>query len=187
MQTTNKVVTFCGPMVLALANAGYSGIAAADDVAFYKVTIGIAETTQSNTEGEETQEARLTRFVMRLRSELMVNNLGDANIGCDRCGELVEAEHVDGLEAPARKLTSLEFTLNRIGSQLEAFVRSYDFVQASEFGSKTFTIEIDGMNPPSAACPAEGAQWGCRNRSICTQTNGCDDPYGGSCQICGPP
>jgi hypothetical protein len=129
------------------------------------------------------QKARLKLFVERLRAELKVNNLGEANVGCDRCGELVEAEAVQGKTASADPLLTLKFALFRGASQLEAFARSYDFVQASELGANAFAMDIEG-GIGSAACTQTQLNNGCKNRPLCIQTAGCDKPYGGSCDIC---
>jgi hypothetical protein len=168
-------------VVSATVSWGSVGVAIADGPAFYEVRLlsdqqGLAQNAD--------QKNRLTRFVERLRAELMVDNLGEANIGCDRCGELVAAEKVEGIPPLNRPLTSLKFALMHNGSQLEAFARSYDFVQTSELGAVAFKMEIDGTSPPSSACSATQLSWGCKTRQVCYQTGGCDKPYGGSCQLC---
>jgi hypothetical protein len=165
----------------AAASSWAAGKAFADEPAFYQVRIRSAE---SNLAENEVQKLRLTGFAERLRIELMVDNLGEANIGCDRCGELVADEKVEGLGPPNRPLTSLLFSLPRNGSQLEAFARSYDFIQASELGTRFFTMEIDGTPPPSSACNASQISLGCKTRQLCVQTGGCDKPYGGPCNLC---
>jgi hypothetical protein len=134
--------------------------------------------------GSADQKMRLTKFVERLRVELMVDNLGEANIGCDRCGELVADEKVEGLGFLSRPLTSLQLTLPRNGSQLEAFTRSFDFVQASALGTRYFTMEVDGTPPGSSACTPQQLSLGCKTRPLCVQTSGCDKVYGGSCDLC---
>lgn len=179
---TRKLVFLAASASISL---GAFGIAFADAPTFYEIRL--LSTQQSNQPppvGNVEQKNRLTRFVERLRAELMVDNLGEANIGCDRCGELVGGEKVEGLAAPNRPINSLKFALMRNGSQLEAFARSYDFVQTSELGSAAFKMEIDGSSPPSSACSSQQLSWGCKTRQLCYQTGGCDKTYGGSCDLC---
>ena len=167
----------------AAASSGAAGNAVADEPVFYQVRIRTTEFSQP-TAGSADQKMRLTRFVERLRVELMVDNLGEANIGCDRCSELVLDEKVEGLGDLNRPLTALQFTLPRNGSQLEAFTRSFDFVQASALGTRYFTMEVDGTPPPGSACTSTQLSLGCKTRPLCVQTSGCDKVYGGSCDLC---
>ena len=146
-----KTVRMAFLVASATAICGAAAIALADSPAFYEVRV-LSNQQGNNPAWSAIQKSRLTLFVERLRAELMVGSLGEANIGCDRCGELVAAEKVEGLSAPNRPLNSLKFAALRNGSQLDAFVRSYDFVQASELGSTAFTMEIDGTTPPASAC-----------------------------------
>jgi len=179
MPTKNILLTCLAAW--AVASSVAAGKAFAGEPVFYQVRIKSAE---SNLVGNEAQKLRLTRFVERLRVELMVDNLGEANIGCDRCGELVAGEKVENLPPLNRALTTLQFTLPRNGLQLEAFARSYDFVQASELGTRFFTMEIDGTPPSSPACNTKQLSVGCKTRPLCVQTGGCDKVYGGSCDLC---
>ena len=162
---------------------GIAGIASADEQMFYQIRI---RDSLSGAAGSAEHKARLTKFVEQLRSELNVENLGDANVGCDRCGELTQGEKVEGLVPPTRVLDSLRFAAIRSGSQLEAFARSYDIVQASALGKRTFTMEIDATPPPGSACTAGQLSAGCKTRPLCVQTSGCDKVYGGSCNLCPP-
>lgn len=163
---------------------GSAGTALAAEPIYYQIKVLNSGMSEPNPLQVEQQKTRLTRFVERLRAELMVGNLGEANIGCDRCGELVEAEAVEGKVAPPDPLISLKFALLRNGSQLEAFARSYDFIQASELGTAVFAMQIDGSSPGSAACSTAQLNLGCKTRSLCYQTGGCDKVYGGSCDLC---
>ena len=188
-----KLVLCCVAWVAAAV--GSAGNAFAADPIFYQVKILYSGTSPTLLQKEE-QKTRLTRFVERLRTELIVGNLGEANIGCDRCGELVLAEKVEGLTPPGGDLTSLEFFLHRNGaqldallsnvSQLEAFARSYDFIQTSELGSRAFAMEIVSTLPPASACSTAQLAKGCKTRALCFQTGGCDKVYGGSCDLCPP-
>ena len=178
---TNILVCLAASAAIGL---GFASTTVVAEPNYLQIRILSEGMSQPNPLQTQQQKARLTRFVERLRAELKVNNLGEANIGCDRCGELVEAEAVDGKVAPPAPLLSLKFALFRSASQLEAFARSYEFVQASELGASVFTMEIDGTGPPSAACSQAQLNSGCKNRSLCIQTGGCDKPYGGSCDIC---
>lgn len=179
MPTNNKLLACL--VASATALCGAAGIALAEPPPFYEVRV---LSTNPNPVGNETQKSRLKLFIERLRAELLVGNLGEANIGCDRCGELVESEKVEGLNSPNRPLVSLKFAALRNGSQLHAFVRSYDFVQASELGSTAFTMEIEGTSVPSSACSTAQLSLGCKTKSYCFQTGGCDKPGGGSCDLC---
>ena len=133
---------------------GSAGTAVGADPIFNQIKILNSGMTAPNPLQIQEQKTRLTRFVERLRTELVVDNLGDANIACDRCGELVEAEAIEGKVVPPDPLISLTFVLLRNGSeldaplrnvsQLEAFARSYDFIQASELGTVLFTMQING-------------------------------------------
>ena len=162
---------------------GIAGIASADEQMYYQIRIRDSDTSLA---GSAELKARLTKFVEQLRSELNVENLGDANVGCDRCGELVQGEKVEGGITPGRELDSLRFATIRSGSQLEAFARSYDIIQASALGKRTFTMEVDAKPPPSSACTASQVSAGCKTRPLCVQTAGCDKVYGGSCNLCPP-
>jgi len=163
---------------------GIAGTTFAAEPVYLQIRVKNAGMNQPNLVQTQQQKTRLTRFVERLRAELKVDNLGKANIGCDRCGELVPAEAVQGKATPPDPLLSLKFELFRNGSQLEAFARSYEFIQASELGTTVFTMEIDGTQPPAPACSPAQLNSGCKTRALCIQTGGCDKPYGGSCDIC---
>ena len=165
---------------------GFASIAVAQQPNYLRIRIFNEGMNQPNLLQTQEQKMRLTLFVERLRTELKVNNLGEANIGCDRCGELVEAEAVQGKVAPPDPLLTLKFALYRGASQLEAFARSYEFVQVSDLGATVFTMNVDGTGTGSAACTQTQLNNGCKNRSLCIQTGGCDKPYGGSCDICPP-
>jgi hypothetical protein len=168
----------------AAAAWGMAGTASAEEPIFYQVRIRSTQTMDPEGPGYQQHKARMTKFIEHLRAELVVENLGDADIGCNRCGELVEAEKVEGLEPRRGPVMALLFALPRSGSQLAALARSYDMVQASELGEITFVMEIDGTPPPGSACTAQQIDWGCRTRAQCVQTGGCDKPYGGACNLC---
>jgi hypothetical protein len=157
---------------------------AQEPVTYYQVKVQSSDVIEPSSPEAELQTARLAKFVQRLRAELMVENLGEANVGCDRCGELVEAEKVEDLEPGRGPVTSLEFSLLRSGAQLVAFARSYEFVQSSEIGVSSFKMEIDGTRPGAGACTQAQLNAGCKTRSLCVQTGGCDKPYGGGCNLC---
>ena len=178
-----KIIRIAFLVASAAALCGATRIALADSPTFYSVKV--LSTVQANSPtGIAEQKSRLTRLVERLRQELMVGNLGEANIGCDRCGELVAGEKVEGLTPPNQPLNSLKFALIRNDSQLAAFVRSYHFVQAGELGSTAFKMEIDGTIPPGSACSTAQIALGCKTRQYCFQTGGCDKPGGSSCDLC---
>ena len=164
---------------------GFANTTVAAEPSYLQIKILSRGMNQPNLLQTQQQKARLTRFIERLRAELKVNNLGEANIGCDRCGELVDAEAVQNKVASPDPLLSLTFALFRGASQLEAFARSYEFVQASELGANAFAMDIEG-GIGSAACTQTQLNNGCKNRPLCIQTSGCDKPYGGSCDICSP-
>jgi len=115
---------------------------------------------------------RLKMFYARLLTELKVNDLGFANVGCDRC------EKLDGGGPP---VGSLKFAMVPDAMVLAAFAMSYHYVQ-SNWHHELFTMSIDGVTP-SGTCPVP-LPTGCAPRTICIQTSSCDKPYGGSCVKC---
>jgi hypothetical protein len=157
--------------LLLLGTAAALGLpqgAIADD-AYYKIVVLPG--------ADEKGQGRLKLFYQRLLTELRVDDLGYADIGCLECGNL------DGLEP----VEQLEFAMKREGLYLPAFILSYHHVQAQSnddgsSGSETFAMTIDGT-VRAGACPADPPP-ACRPRPICIQTSSCDMPYGGQCQKC---
>ena len=105
---------------------------------------------------------------------LGVSDLGFKDIGCDACALLKSGP-------PEQTLTFALYRNNNEG--MKAFLHSYLTVQ-TDYGPRYFCDGVlTASNRPGrrARSPLPA---GCGPRKICIQTNNCDKPVGGSCNVC---
>ena len=139
----------------------------------YRAVVSAGPDDPANVPGGHTGLERLQHFYQRLLKEFHVQDLGDAEVGCDHCADLNGA-------SPPKKLV---FIMKASTKRAVAFAKTWEFIQ-QQMRNPLFEMQLNAVTD-SPACP-NPLPPGCGPRAICINTDYCDKPVGGSCQVCPP-